>query len=57
VAIAAGVLAVASGLLMWRDVAYTTMDPEAGVSFLPSSITTRTIEEDVTGPGIDSCLL
>ena len=40
VAIAAGVLAVASGLLMWRGVAYTTMDPETGVSFFPSSITT-----------------
>lgn len=40
VTIAAGILAVASGLLMWRDVAYTMMDGETGVSFLPSSVTT-----------------
>jgi hypothetical protein len=40
VAIAAGVLAMASGLVMWRIVAYTTMDPETGVSFFPNSITT-----------------
>jgi hypothetical protein len=40
VAIAAGVLAMASGLLMWRTLAYTTMDPETGASFFPNSITT-----------------
>jgi hypothetical protein len=40
VAIAAGVLAMASGLVMWRILAYTTMDPESGVSFFPNSITT-----------------
>jgi hypothetical protein len=40
VAIAAGVIAMASGLLMWRTLAYTTMDPETGASFWPSSITT-----------------
>lgn len=40
VAIAAGVLAMACGLLMWRDLAFTTMDGETGVSYFPSSITT-----------------
>ena len=40
VVIAAGVLAMASGLLMWRDLAFTTMDGETGVSYFPSSITT-----------------
>ena len=40
VAIVAGLLAVVSGLLMWRDLAFTTMDGETGVSYFPSSITT-----------------
>jgi hypothetical protein len=38
-AIAAGVIAMACGLLMWRILAYTTMDPESGASFFPDSIT------------------
>jgi hypothetical protein len=40
VAIAAGALALASGLLMWRNLAFTTMDGETGVSYFPSLITT-----------------
>jgi hypothetical protein len=40
VAIASGVLAMATGLLMWRDLAFTSMDGETGVSYFPSSITT-----------------
>ena len=36
---AAGVLAMASGLLMWRDVAFTAANLATGVSFEPSSIT------------------
>jgi hypothetical protein len=40
VAIAAGVLAMASGLFMWRDVAYTAANLGTGVSFEPDSITT-----------------
>jgi hypothetical protein len=39
VAIAAGVLAMASGLLMWRIVGYTAANLATGVSFGPSSIT------------------
>jgi hypothetical protein len=41
VPIAAGVLAMASGLLMWRDVAFTAANLATGVSFEPSSITMR----------------
>jgi hypothetical protein len=39
VAIAAGVLAMACGLLMWRDVGYTAVNLATGVSFEPDSIT------------------
>lgn len=39
VPIAAGVLAMACGLLMWRDVAFTAANLATGVSFEPSSIT------------------
>ncbi len=38
-AIAAGVLAMASGLLMWRIVGYTAANLDTGVSFEPNSIT------------------
>ncbi len=37
VAIVAGFLAVVGGILMWRELAYTTMDAETGVSYFPSS--------------------
>jgi hypothetical protein len=37
VAIAAGVLAMASGLLMWRIVGYTAANLGTGVSFEPNS--------------------
>jgi hypothetical protein len=39
VAVAAGVLAMASGLLMWRIVGYTAANLDTGVSFEPNSIT------------------
>jgi hypothetical protein len=41
VAIAAGVLAMACGLLMWRNLGYTAANLGTGVSFLPNSITPR----------------
>ena len=41
VPVAAGVLAMASGLLMWRDVGFTAVNLATGVSFVPGSITTR----------------
>ncbi len=40
VAIVAGVIAMACGLLMWRILAYTAMNPATGASFWPSSVTT-----------------
>jgi hypothetical protein len=43
VAIAAGVLAMASGLLMWRILGYTAANLSTGVSFEPNSITNRSV--------------
>ena len=51
VAIAAGVLAMASGLLMWRIVGYTAANLETGVSFLPNSITNGNVLLSVAPAG------
>jgi hypothetical protein len=51
VAIAAGVLAMASGLLMWRIVGYTAANLGTGVSFEPSSITNWSVLLSVAPAG------
>jgi hypothetical protein len=51
VPIAAGVLAMASGLLMWRIVAYTAVNLATGVSFEPGSITTWSVWLSVAPAG------
>jgi hypothetical protein len=51
VPIAAGVLAMASGLLMWRDVGYTAVNLATGVSFEPNSITTWSVWLSVAPAG------
>ena len=47
VAVAAGILAMACGLLMLRDVGYTAANLGTGVSFVPDSITVRGAELSV----------
>jgi hypothetical protein len=51
VPIAAGVLAMSSGLLMWRIVGYTAANLVTGVSFEPNSITTWDVELSVAPAG------
>jgi hypothetical protein len=51
VAIAAGVLAMASGLLMWRIVGYTAANLDTGVSFEPNSITKGSVLLSVAPAG------
>jgi hypothetical protein len=51
VAIAAGVLAMASGLLMWRIVGYTAANLDTGVSFEPNSITNWSVLLSVAPAG------
>ena len=50
-AIAAGFLAMACGLLMWRDLGYTASNLSTGVSFEPDSITNRTVWLSVAPAG------
>jgi hypothetical protein len=51
VAIAAGVLAIACGLLMWRIVGYTAANLDTGVSFEPNSITNWSVLLSVAPAG------
>lgn len=51
VAVAAGILAMACGLLMWRDVGYTAANLGTGVSFVPDSITVWGAELSVAPAG------
>ncbi len=48
VAVAAGVLAMASGQLMWRILGYTAANLSTGVSFEPKSITNREMSDTWT---------
>jgi hypothetical protein len=50
-AIVAGFLAMACGLLMWRDLGYTASNLSTGVSFEPDSITNRTVWLSVAPAG------
>ena len=54
VAIAAGVLAMASALLIWRDLGYTAANLGIGVSFEPSSITNEDVLLSVVPGGVQA---
>lgn len=52
VAIAAGFLAMAGGLLMWRELGYTAANLDTGVSFVPSSISNWDVLAPVAAGGL-----